>query len=511
MGGFMSLYLSARYPDIVGSASSFNPGAEFYVGDKGRRVLWRPKDHVSSHENRWIRLIRASGDYISQYHEELREVYARAHKVKFEYRRDEYHRHAATSIAETFDFHLSAFQDPTLNNVPVTFNYASPNSKFTVWGYEVEAAGSEKALVYLTDVRQGSLRITTRCWAPDGPPLEDRRLVVTTAPLYRAGATYTLIDFNLTREEESRREVVADPEGRIKFEIDGSGHQISFVGPGTGSQPPVLLPLSEKDRPYLPPNLDVKLPIRIYNPRGEPMREVAASLSSEYPTVEILRERYVIDKIDSGEFFDLCEVLKARFTSGGGFFAPTRLFLHLTYDGWHGVDLNVDVHVLPEVIPKPAEFEILDGRTVRFNVFRQAGNQGGGGIIKREVTEGRGNGNGLLEPGEEATIWVKMVQGMDPFDKNNWYRCKVRSDSPWLKEVRDIQEQKQLEWTSAKNRTSLIFLVPETPSGSRIPLILENETWSYHNTPDVRFGVEKLYQAFQFHRFHLHSLEVITP
>src|SRR4030095_5689468 len=39
MGGFMSLYLSARYPDLIGSASAFNPGPEFYVGEKGRRML----------------------------------------------------------------------------------------------------------------------------------------------------------------------------------------------------------------------------------------------------------------------------------------------------------------------------------------------------------------------------------------------------------------------------------------------------------------------------------------
>jgi enterochelin esterase-like enzyme len=52
MGGFMSLYLSARYPDLIGSASAFNPGPEFYVGEKGRRMLWRPKDHVSNHRER---------------------------------------------------------------------------------------------------------------------------------------------------------------------------------------------------------------------------------------------------------------------------------------------------------------------------------------------------------------------------------------------------------------------------------------------------------------------------
>ncbi len=112
MGGFMSLYLSARYPDLIGSASAFNPGPEFLAGESGRRSLWRPKDHIANHEQTMIRLIRASGDYISQYHEETREAYARASGVSFEFRQDEYHRHWATSIAETLDFHLRAFATP---------------------------------------------------------------------------------------------------------------------------------------------------------------------------------------------------------------------------------------------------------------------------------------------------------------------------------------------------------------------------------------------------------------
>jgi hypothetical protein len=77
-------------------------------------------------------------------------------------------------------------------------------------------------------------------------------------------------------------------------------------------------------------------------------------------------------------------------------------------------------------------------------------------------------------------------------------------------EVGDLQEQKQLEWTSAKERTSVIRLSPQAPKGSRIPLLLDNESWSYHYTPDIRYGRERLYQAFQLHDRHLHewTLEV---
>lgn len=126
------------------------------------------------------------------------------------------------------------------------------------------------------------------------------------------------------------------------------------------------------------------------------------------------------------------------------------------------------------------------------------------------VTEGTGNGNGILEPGEEATIWVKVPQGMDPFDKNNWHRCKVYSDSVWLEEVANLESPKQREWTSAQERTTVVRLASNTPAGAKIPLTLSNETWSFRWTPDVRYGREKLYQAFQLHREELHAFEILV-
>jgi predicted alpha/beta superfamily hydrolase len=501
MGGFMSLYLSARYPDLIGSASAFNPGPEFYVGEKGRRVLWRPKDHVNNHTRVMVRLVRASGDYISQYHEQTREAYARADEVAFEYRRDEYHRHWATSIAETFDFHLRAFANSTLDNTPETWSHNDAYAAFDVWNYQVQTEGAEPGFTCLEDVSQSGLRVTTRRWAPDGPPVVARRVTITTAPLYQASASYLLLDYNLSTGVTTKQELRADPTGRLTIQIDGVGHQLSFVGPGAGGQPPVLLPLTAKDKLRLASGQDLSLPIRIYNPRGLAMESVRVKLTSEYPTVQILAGETVIPKIETGAVADIAGRMRVRFTAGAGYFAPTRLLLTLTYDGWHSITKNIDVLVIPELIETTREVIILDGRTATLNVFRQKGNQGGGG---------KGNGNGVLEPGEEATIWVRLRQGLDPFDKNNWYRAKVYSDSRWIVEVEDLQEQKQLEWTGAKERTSVIRLASNTPPGARISLLLDNESWSYVWTPDVRYGIERLYQAFQSHRHHLHRYELVV-
>src|SRR5262245_16631643 len=511
MGAFMSLYLSARYPHIIGSASAFNPAPEFYTGDKGWRVLWRPKDHVSSHAHSMIRLVRASGDYISQYHEETRDAYARAQAVDFEYRQDEYHRHWATSIGETFAFHMRAFENPKLNNVPDSWSASNAYQDFEAWGYQVRTKRPDAGFTCLEAVSQGSLRITTRRWAPDGPPVSQGAITIQTAPCYSAGKAYSIYDLQFATGRTVKSEVTAGADGRLEVTVDGSGHQLSFVGPGTGGDPPLLLPLTSKDKLRLPPHKSVALPLRVYNPRGDAMADVKVEVSSEYPTVQFLSHAATAPKIGPGEVVDLSQQITLRLTSGGGYFEPLRLQVKLTYDGWHEASQNLDLLVIPEVLQKPIAVELLDGRTVTLNVFRQKGNQGGGQSIERTVTEGKGNGNGILEPGEEATLWVRMPQGMDPFDKNNWYRCKIYSTSPWIEEVADIQEGKQLEWTGARERTSLVRLSPKTPRGEKLNLLLDNESWSYRYTPDVRYGTEPLYQAFQLHTHHLHEYELKVP
>jgi len=509
MGGFMSLYLSARYPDWIGSASAFNPGPEFYAGEKGRRVLWRPKDHLASHTRTMVRLVRASGDYISQYHEETRAAYARS-AVDFEFRQDEYHRHWATSIAETFDFHGRAFDNPALDNVPETWSYSSPYRTFEVWGYRADVSAADAGIVYLEGVHQGGLRVTTRRWAPDGPPMERAAVRLATAPVYAPGQIYKLLDCKLSGGVAQVRTVTADANGRIDFTLDGEGHQISFAGPGTGADAPLLFPLTSADWLRLAAGREVRLPVRIYNPRAEALTEVAVAISSDYPTVKLVSNAATVPRIEPGGVADLSTKFAVKFTAGGGYFAPTLLNLKLTYDGWHESLEDIDVLVTPDRLPAPVAYQIFDGRTVTLPVFRQKGNQGGGSSVPRSISEGKGNGNGKLEPGEEATIWVQLDQGLDPFDKGNWYRAKVYCDSPWIAETARLEEQKQLEWTSGKELTSVIRLAAGTPPGAEIPLLLDNESWSFTYTPDVRYGKERLYQAFQFHQHHLHRLTLVT-
>ncbi|MGW8181298.1 MAG: hypothetical protein ACWGQW_21415, partial [bacterium] len=235
---------------------------------------------------------------------------------------------------------------------------------------------------------------------------------------------------------------------------------------------------------------------------------VQVNLSSEYPTVAIQGEEVIVPLLKSGETIDLSEKFKLRFTSSEGDLQHCRLHLRIGYRGWYSKTVRLDVRVLPTPLVEPAEVEIMDGRTHTFTIFRQAGNQGGGFMLQREVTEGSGNENGRAEPGEEISIWIRTLQGLDPFDKNSWHRTKIFTDDPYVSVVKDIPEVRGREWTSVRDHTSVIRISPECPVGHKPMLFLKSESASFSWTPDARYGKELLYQAIQLHRVHVNRLDL---
>jgi hypothetical protein len=251
------------------------------------------------------------------------------------------------------------------------------------------------------------------------------------------------------------------------------------------------------------PGKPFSVPVRVYNPGSQSLRDVTVDVRSSYPTVEMIRSKAARSNIDAHQIVDFSPELQVRFTAGDSGFARTRLYVSVSVGGASAFTTPIDLYVAPDPLEGPYELLVLDGRSHTFPVFRQRGSHGGGSSVPREVREGTGNGNGILEPGEQATLWIRLRQGIDPFDKGNWCRAKIYSDSPWLTEVADIQETKGLEWTGAQNRTSLVELSRDTPRGEVVPAILDCESWTFEFTPDVRYGREPLYQAFQIHKHHL--------
>jgi hypothetical protein len=70
----------------------------------------------------------------------------------------------------------------------------------------------------------------------------------------------------------------------------------------------------------------------------------------------------------------------------------------LKYDEGKESRQSFDIFIEPSDPPAPLEVSVLDGLSRTLPVFRQRGNQGGGASVPRQVTEGKGNGNGFWNP-----------------------------------------------------------------------------------------------------------------
>ena len=158
--------------------------------------------------------------------------------------------------------------------------------------------------------------------------------------------------------------------------VDCSGHEISFIGPGTGAQPPVTLPLTSRDLLHVAGDKNVSLPLKIYNPRGTAMQNVRAVLTSDYPTVAVTRHSTELKEIGAGSAVDISNAFELKFVAAADELTRARLKLLLTYDGYQTAAQDIDVLIQPDQLAAPAEVSVLDGRTRLFTVFRQKGNQG---------------------------------------------------------------------------------------------------------------------------------------
>src|SRR5262249_14730401 len=63
-------------------------------------------------------------------------------------------------------------------------------------------------------------------------------------------------------------------------------------------------------------------------------------------------------------------------------------------------------------ITESTDVEVLDGRTADLATYHNAAYN----ISQESVTGGKGNGNGILEPGEQAILYVRLPQGLGPED-----------------------------------------------------------------------------------------------
>ena len=203
MGGFMSFWVSGKYPDMVSSASNFMGSSEFLVGPMGFPSEYRHEEFADNYDGVRTRLVTGTRDFIRFYHQQMIAVwkYIRPWFETEEFDAD----HGTPGISKTFAFHMQAFAEPLAR--PAVWTHADVYPTFNIWGWDVFSSRRQPGITRLENVSKTGFRSAVREWLPSGNTMPQVQLSILTAKLYDQLKPYTVTMVRL-RDGQTRRVTV---------------------------------------------------------------------------------------------------------------------------------------------------------------------------------------------------------------------------------------------------------------------------------------------------------------
>jgi len=320
-GGFLAIWQAAKCPDLVSSASSFGAPPEAPAGPQGFDVDTSLADLYPTLDPVRIRQVAA-----------------------------------ASSLAETLDFHLDAFAHPLPK--PAAFNHADPYPNFGIWDWEVVSDRRRPAFTVLENVSRAGFRSTVREWIPAGAALSEVKLSITSPRLYTPAAVYPVTSIRLRDGQVRRATQKADARGRLSFDIDGDAYEIG-IGAAPGGAPGVAngIALSGFEivgAAWASAGQPVQVRLKFWNKGAA--RSATTLLQLESPTsgVKFKTPSARLSSLAPGESV----TLPVTFTIDRPAISGARI---VAVDG--EIRLSIDVPVYPAA-PAFADYRIADGLTV---------------------------------------------------------------------------------------------------------------------------------------------------
>jgi hypothetical protein len=406
-GGFMALLLAGKYPDLVGSASSFEGTPEAYVGPDAFPVEYNHDQFSGNYDGVRIRVTRSSADSLAFYHRRLDSIWNFT-RSSFE---------SATFLAgqdlaeidRTLDFHLAAFALPQPK--PAVFSHADAWPNFTVWGWEVVSNRKQPAFTVLEDVSNNGFRSSVREYLPGGATIPQVNLSIGSPPIYPPGIAFTVTYLHLIDGKVHRAQQRADAHGRLNFDIDGDAWEVAVTnGP--------LLTVSGyalANGDWATAGKPVTVKVRFWNKGGARLGTSLIRWESPNPGVTFATPEGRLYALEPGE----SATLPVTFTVNDAGRAVVRLF---AVSG--GSRMSFEVPLYPAAEPAK-DFEIVDGRSL--TAFQHA-------TQKDKVRFGEGNGDGHAAPGETFAVLIPdggALRAAELFTADTCVDIVMRGSDSW--------------------------------------------------------------------------------
>ncbi|WP_298708247.1 alpha/beta fold hydrolase [uncultured Chitinophaga sp.] len=410
MGGFMSFFLAGKYPQLVSISVNSKGSPEFFAGSPSRHTLYQQRYMFKNFKG-----VKQEPKLDFSY-----EAYEGPHQLNFEQFRDAF-RFVAGSIGTTAP-------------PPQRWHHADLYSEFDVWDYAVKSNLTTPGYIELNGVTQGGFTAQTRAWQPDGPSIPGTDLQISTAPVYRPNATYSILQYDKNKDSLSNRTITADATGRIQ--INTGGTPVIFGIRTKNSAPEIVLAdfnAGRKDH-FLPHKTPASIRLRLLNRGGSTSGKLTATLSTTTPSVSISQPSIQLPAITSGQlaWTDASFNVTANQEPPADGSSPFVKF-QLTIKDEKG-------HSWEE------EFDALPFFAV--NTFNEIGIDDGDSEIY-----GSGNGNNIAEPGEKIMIYQFS------------HRTKLYFEDPYIVSETLHDDLQPDKWGDGYALSSLIRIAKNCPPG----------------------------------------------
>ena len=368
------------------------------------------------------------------------------------------HDYSPKEFTEAVKFIVSAFNNPL--PMPLRWHHSDTYPEFEVWDYRIKSNLREPGFIEMKGVSKGGMRIGTRKWQPDGPPIPGVQLGITTAPVYQPKTTFSLLDLNETQNTKAVSIVRSDEKGRINFSLNDETHQIGIY---KKNDPPEIVFAEHKVNDkgiFLDHHRPCTLGLRLLNRGGRDVRNLKVTLSTTTEGLTIDNPTIEGGPIQFGERawlpVDFIVSASSIPTKDGSPF-QVRFNITIVDDKGNTWQDEFDAPVFYDV---PAFTKI--------------------GIDDWDKSPvGTGNGNMIPEPGETIMIYEGS------------HRTRLYFDDPYISQVHLHDELAPDKWGGdGFTLSSLIRISKDCPSGHQVKflacyeekewkLIKRNVTWGH--------------------------------
>lgn len=432
MGGFMSLFLSGKYPDMVCAGVSMMGSPEFFIGNPQSHTLYPVRYTFENLQDVKMRIHTSPTDILYFLNQEVRAGAAwEGKEVAFE---EFPGGHMVDDAGKTERFEKAmqfvSKEFGKKHPVPKQWSHYDLYGHFGLWGYEVASDKTQPGFIYLKDVTEKGFAIYTKKWLPHGPVAETGTIRVTTAPVYKAHADYKSVVYSVKTDKVTIGNVKADEKGRIALQFDANGSEAGiFAADGKPVWTYLDYQITGKWRFKYGSN---KLALRLFNRGVEGVSKLRVVITAPHQDVEIADSVRTIaagakERISDVPAFDITCLKKPPMHA-----EPSDVKLKITvYDGADTTNSLISVPVDFDV-PYFTNIKIDDGKLVR------------------DTALGKGNGDGKADAGEDILLY------------EGDYRLRIYAEDPGIDNSKEqfTDEMLPARWPDGFTQQSIIHIAP---------------------------------------------------